>query len=101
MNIVMIIIAALGILWLIISLSKGIGIIKADFRTYKWRVWKVRWWNRYTRDFIISIGIIALGSFAFVGVSGMIIGLIASVLVSVYLQAVAAIKRRRLANGQG
>ena len=98
MNIIMLIIAALGILWLIISLSKGINLIKADFRTYKWRVWKVRWWNRYTRDFVVSIAIIALGTAVFVGVSGMIIGLFASVLVSIYLQAAAAIKRRKLAN---
>ena len=98
MNIIMLIIAALGILWLIISLSKGIDLIKADFRIHKWRFWKVRFWNRYTRDFVVSIAIIALGTAVFVGVSGMIIGLFASVLTSLYLQGAAAIKRRKFAN---
>lgn len=84
MNIYLILIAALGCLWIFVCVHQG---------TKKWlkkhprirKILKKISPNVFIRDAIISIIIISITSIIFVGVTGMIIGLAVSVLVSIYL----------------
>ena len=91
---IMTIIAAIGILWLLISLERGLSVIKADIKKNKLKLWKVRWWNRWTRDFLISVAVILLGTILFAGVTGMVIGLIASVMISAYIQISSKLRKK-------
>jgi len=51
--------------------------------------------NHYLRDFAISCILVAVGVTLFVGVTGMIVGLLASVLISVYIQMSALLSKKK------
>jgi len=82
-------IAAAGLVWMYISLTKGLKQIK------KRGLIKGLKDNRYLRDFAISCILVAVGVTLFVGVTGMIIGLIASVLISIYIQLSALLGKKK------
>ena len=81
------IIAALGIVWLYVSLTKG---LKEWTKKGIFKGWK----NKYLRDFIVSIVVIMFASSFFIGVTGLVIGLLASVGISIYIQLASALEKK-------
>lgn len=81
-------IAAAGLVWMYISLTRGMKRIKEKGLIKGLKD------NRYLRDFAISCILVGIGVTLFIGVTGMIIGLIASVMISVYIQASALLKKK-------
>jgi len=84
MNIILIIIAAAGILWLWVSLERGIVFAKNKIKAKKYEDAILK--NIPLRDFAVSMLVIWLAYTIFVGVTGMLIGLIASILISAYIR---------------
>ena len=86
MNWIIILIAVAGVLWIIVCLHQG-------YKTFVRKAPKVKkvtkkipiMKNAYWRDAIISIFIVIVSCKIFPGVTGMIIGLMSSVVVSMYL----------------
>jgi len=74
-------IAAAGLVWMYVSLTKGLKRIREK------GLIKGLKGNHFLRDFMISCILVGVGVTLFIGVTGMIIGLIASVMISVYIQA--------------
>jgi len=82
-------VAAAGLVWMYISLTRGMKRIKE-----KGLIRGLRG-NHYLRDFAISCILVAVGVTLFVGVTGMIVGLLASVLISVYIQMSALLSKKK------
>jgi len=92
MNIYILIIAVLGLIWMFVSLEKG---LKELGKSLKENGIKGLRMNVWLKDFLISVVCVVAGSFMFIGVTGMVIGLMASFGISAYIEVSKMIKGKR------
>ena len=88
--------AVAGLIWLYVSLEKGLKRLGNELKEKGLKGIRSGFSdNPYLRDFFISIACIMIGWLLFVGVTGMVIGLLASFGLSAYIEVKHLITRRK------
>ena len=84
-----ILLPAMGLVWMVFTFTKWVKDIKTGLIERKLKGISALWESKWGHDFLISVLFVALGM-SLMGVTGMVIGLMASVMASAGLWIMAA-----------